>query len=227
MIKIERFMTVGSDWWKMVIDGVRLSHDSGANSDTPDDNYILELNPIGSLIGTDDKKLLCMLSELGPSHRKFLRQIPVLAVINAPLYWWKEFDTYKVGTTANSESTMHTIMKYPFSAEQFSHDMLCEMGEAGLEDTISVLNQIRHRWKEIDESKDPGAKKLLWYNIIQTLPSSWNQRRLVSMNYEVLKTILEQRRNHKLNEWKEFCKWILKLPLANELFIGSRKDQSS
>jgi hypothetical protein len=110
-------------------------------------------------------------------------------------------------------------MKYPFSKEQFSSDMLCEMGEAGLDDTISVLNQIRHRWKEIDESKDPGTKKLLWYNIIQTLPSSWNQRRLVSMNYEILKTILEQRRNHKLNEWKDFCKWILKLPLANELLV--------
>jgi hypothetical protein len=115
-------------------------------------------------------------------------------------------------------------MKYPFSAEQFSHDMLCEMGEAGLDDIISVLNQIRHRWKEIDESKDPGTKKLLWYNIIQTLPSSWNQRRLVSMNYEVLKTILEQRRNHKLNEWKEFCKWILTLPLANELLVLKERE---
>jgi hypothetical protein len=219
MIEIEQFMTVSSDWWKMVIDGVRLSHDSGANSDTLGDDYVPEHIPIEARIGTNDKKLLYMLSNLGPSHRKFLRQIPVLAVINAPLYWWKEFDTYKVGTTANSESTMHTIMKYPFSAEQFSHDMLCEMGEAGLDDIISVLNQIRHRWKEIDESKDPGTKKILWYNIIQTLPSSWNQRRLVSMNYEILKTILEQRKNHKLNEWKDFCKWILKLPLANELLV--------
>lgn len=198
-----RHQVVNADWFREVMMGVRNSFNSWDQSDT-------DFNGIDVILGEKDYDLLKKLSRCDASERKFLRQIPVLMVIEAPLYWWKEFDTYKVGTTSNSTSTMHTIMKKRFDYTMFSTDQLLMIGEVALDAYISELNNIRDRWLECEDSK---LKKKLWYNIIQLLPSSWMQKRTVSLNYEVLKNIYKQRRGHKLEEWRKFCDYIETLPL--------------
>lgn len=203
MISI-RHQMVNDDWLREVMMGVRNSFNSWDKSDT-------DMNGTEVIFGDGDYDLLKQLSRCDASERKFLRQIPILMVIEAPLYWWKEFDTYKVGTTSNSCSTMHTIMKKPFDYTMFSTDQLLMIGEVALDNYISELNNIRNRWLECDDS--PALKKKLWYNIIQLLPSSWMQKRTVSLNYEVLKNIYKQRRCHKLVEWRKFCDYIETLPL--------------
>ena len=144
--------------------------------------------------------------------------MPVYVRITAPLYWWKEFDTYKVGTVANSCSTMHKIQEKEFTLEDFSCEHLDEVSVSVLEDTINHLNDMRAWYNEMPVEDDFVAKKEKWWQMIQLLPSSYNQTRNVMMNYEVLANIYKSRRNHKLDEWREFCKWIESLPYA-ELIV--------
>lgn len=169
------------------------------------------------LLGKKDKELMKRLVHAGPSHRKFLRQIFVSVDITAPLYWWKEFDTYKVGTVANSCSTMHKIHDKEFTLDDFSVEHLNDdVLDKPFKDIISCLNFFRQLYVQ-DHDKDN------WWQMIQLLPSSYNQKRTVTMNYENLLNIYETRRNHKLDEWKDFCKWIERLPNA-ELITGEEKN---
>lgn len=169
------------------------------------------------LLGKKDKELMKRLVHAGPSHRKFLRQIFVSVDITAPLYWWKEFDTYKVGTVSNSCSTMHKIHDKEFTLDDFSVEHLNDdVLNKPFKDIISCLNFFRQLYIQ-DHDKDN------WWQMIQLLPSSYNQKRTVTMNYENLLNIYETRRNHKLDEWKDFCKWIERLPNA-ELITGEEKN---
>ena len=153
-------------------------------------------------IGDEDFALMKRLFNAGTEHRKYLRQIFVSCEILAPLYWWKEFDTYKVGTTANSCSTMHKIHEKRFTIDDFSTDHLLGAGKSTLEDVICELNYFRESYLE-------DKNKLCWWQLIQLLPSSYNQRRTVTLNYEVLANIIRQRKNHKLDEWIVFCEIML------------------
>ena len=157
------------------------------------------------VLGEQDLSLARRLCTAGSDHRKFIRQIFVSVDITAPLYWWKEFDTYKVGTVANSTSTMHRIHSKPFSIDDFSHDHMDEPTLRQLSLLVDYLESVRLQYCE---TKD----KALWYNIIQLLPSSYHQLRTCTMNYENLNNIYYARRNHKLNEWITFCQWIENLP---------------
>ena len=163
------------------------------------------------VIGGNDLALAQKLIKAGSDHRKFMRQIFVSVDITAPLYWWKEFDTYKVGTVANSCSTMHTIHKKEFTLSDFSWEQLLEPGLQLLEATIDFLNTNRARFLET-------GNKLYWYQMIQSLSTSYNQTRTVTLNYENLRNIYNSRRNHKLDEWRVyFIRWIESLPYAEEL----------
>ena len=162
-------------------------------------------------IGDNDFALMKRLFDAGTEHRKYLRQIFVSCDILAPLYWWKEFDTYKVGTTANSCSTMHKIHEKRFSLDDFSTDHLLRSGKGTLEDVIYDLNYFRALYLET-------KNKPYWWQLIQLLPSSYNQLRTVTMNYEVLANIIRQRKNHKLDEWIVFCEIMLETnPLLHRL----------
>ena len=167
-----------------------------------DGNYVL---------GENDLSLAKRLAHAGSDHRKYLRQIFVSVDITAPLYWWKEFDTYKVGTVANSTSTMHKIHAKAFERDDFSHDRLDEAGLAALDALIVYLESERQKFVADKENRQP------WHNMIQLLPSSYNQMRTVTLNYENLINMYYARRTHKLAEWHTLCDWILSLPYANEL----------
>lgn len=168
-------------------------------------------------IGPNDLDLMTRLCNAGNEHRKFMRMITVIVTITAPLYWWKEFDTYKVGTVANSCSTMHKITAKRFEREDFSiehiHNMKEEHWMVCMDNVISSLNVARERYLETKDKK-------YWYSMIQLLPSSYNQKRTVMLNYEVLRNIYHQRKNHKLDEWHDFCDWIETLPYTKELLVG-------
>lgn len=168
------------------------------------------------VLGENDLSLAVRLARAGSDHRKFFRQIFVSADITGPIYWWKEFDTYKVGTAANSTSTMHKIHSRPFEASDFSCEKMNPEARATLDFVIERLEALRLRY---NETKD----KEYWYSIIQLLPSSYNQMRTCTMNYENLVNIYYARRNHKLDEWHEVCAWIRTLPYAAEL-ICCRED---
>ena len=169
-------------------------------------------------IGPKDHDLMMKLRNAGTDHRKFMRMIVVYANITAPLYWWKEFDTYKVGTVANSCSTMHKIADKEFTLDDFSIEHLTEGNRQGFEQcVISALNTARENFLE---TKD----KLWWWQMIQELPSSYNQKRTVMLNYEVLANMYESRKNHKLDEWRDFCKWAETLPYS-ELITGGIKNE--
>lgn len=168
------------------------------------------------VLGENDLSLAVRLARAGSDHRKFFRQIFVSADITGPIYWWKEFDTYKVGTAANSTSTMHKIHSRPFEASDFSCEKMNPEARATLDSVIERLEALRLRY---NETKD----KEYWYSIIQLLPSSYNQMRTCTMNYENLVNIYYARRNHKLDEWHEVCAWIRTLPYAAEL-ICCRED---
>ena len=162
------------------------------------------------VLGPNDLSLAMRLAKAGSDHRKYMRQIFVSVDITAPLYWWKEYDTYKVATTANSTSTMHKITSKAFSRDDFSHDHMNEEALACLDQVIVVLEKLR---KEYLETKD----KQVWYSLIQLLPSSYQQMRTCSLNYETLVNIYHSRKNHKLQEWHVVCDWIKTLPYAKEL----------
>ncbi len=173
-------------------------------------------------IGENDYDLLRRLTIAGPEHRKWNRMVTVTMDITAPLYWWKEYDTYKVGTVANSCSTMHKIQAKEFTLDDFSHEHLIGGGLLHLKDTIDLLNQAREVFNDFDyfEPKLKKAysfeitKKDVWWQMIQLLPTSYNQKRTVHLNYEVLGTIYHQRRHHKLDEWHVFCDAIKTLPYS-------------
>ena len=202
MLKVERTSVMN---FENAIRGARNPMNSWARMDSSYDekgNFVL---------GQNDLDLAKRLAHAGSDHRKFLRQIFVSVDITAPLYWWKEFDTYKVGTVANSTSTMHKIHVKAFERGDFSHDRLDEGGLAALDALIAYLEN--ERVKFVADKADKQA----WHNMIQLLPSSYNQMRTVSMNYENLINIYYARRTHKLAEWHTLCDWILSLPYAADL----------
>ena len=204
MIKLERCSVMNLE---NAMRGARNPMNSWARSDSAYDdagNYVL---------GANDLDLAGRLARAGSDHRKFIRQIFVSVDITAPLYWWKEFDTYKVGTVANSTSTMHKIHAKAFDRDDFSHDRLDEGGLAALDALISYLEAERQKFVANKEDRQP------WHNIIQMLPSSYNQMRTVTMNYENLVNMYYARKNHKLAEWHTYCDWILTLPYAKELIL--------
>ena len=201
MLKIERDAVINLDG---AIRGARNPMNSWAKSDSYyDENGKFVLGPVDIDFGH-------RLAVSGSDHRKFLRQVFVTVDITAPLYWWKEFDTYKVGTVANSCSTMHKIHAKAFERDDFSHDRLDEGGLALLDATVAYLEAERQKFIADKEDRQP------WHNMIQMLPSSYNQMRTVTMNYENLINIYYARRNHKLAEWHTLCDWILTLPCAKE-----------
>lgn len=168
-------------------------------------------------LGPNDMELMRKLRRAGRDHRKFMRMIVVSLDITAPLYWWKEFDTYKVGTVANSCSTMHTLHKRDLDLYDFSHEYLLIRGLNLLEETIFEINCLRHLYQITGDRE-------YWYEMIQLLPSSYNQTRTVMLNYEVLANIYAARKEHKLDEWRKMCSWMEKeLPMA-ELITGKVED---
>ena len=202
MIKIERFSVMNFD------NAMRGARNPMNSWDRMDSRYDDKGNFI---LGENDLGLAMRLARAGSDHRKFLRQIFVSVDITAPLYWWKEFDTYKVGTVANSCSTMHKIHAKTFERDDFSHEKLDEGGLAALDALISYLEF--ERIKFCDDKNNKQA----WLNMIQLLPTSYNQMRTVTLNYENLINIYYARRTHKLDEWKTLCAWIMSLPYASEL----------
>ena len=172
-----------------------------------------EYNEAGEyILGKNDLDLGQSLCKAGSDHRKFLRQIFLSVDISAPMYWWKEYDTYKVGTTANSTSTMHKIHSKVFEREDFSCD---HMDESTLKVLDVIIEQLEALRGNFNETKD----KVYWYSMIQLLPSSYNQMRTCTMTYENLRNMYHARKNHKLEEWRTFCKWVETLPYAAEFLI--------
>ena len=235
MIKIENVILPSADQWNAIIMGARNPLNSWARSDSEvifygdPDKHLDELSDgdYDFRIGPNDWKLMMKLAKGGSDDRKFMRMITVYADVTAPLYWWKEFDTYKVGTVANSCSTMHKIHEKEFTLDDFSHEhistdeFLCVIKNEGewnelkfgdipyqlLCRTIDCLNGARAKYLETKDKK-------YWWQMIQLLPSSYNQKRTVMLNYEVLRNIYRARRNHKLDCWHVFCDWIESLPYS-------------
>ena len=242
MIKLENVVLASPDQMEFIIQGMRNPMNSWAKSDTcfSDESCVNCYDNQRDLcnkdsffrkdekLGSNDHSLMQRLSNAGTEHRKYMRMMPVYVRITAPLYWWKEFDTYKVGTVANSCSTMHKIAEKEFVLEDFSTEHLYfddntpilakEWGDYRIDGnghiclTINLLNHWRKKYLASKSKED-------WWQMIQLLPSSYNQTRNVMMNYEVLANIYRQRKNHKLDEWREFCKWIESLPYS-EFIIG-------
>ena len=235
MLKIENVEVMG---WEAAIRGMRNpknsweKSDSGWTTDGVGNNDILVDTDYEGFcelkVGPNDQKLMQNLRNAGTDHRKFMRMITVYLDITAPLYWWKEFDTYKVGTVANSCSTMHKIAAKEFTFDDFSHEKLINSACMEIQEqhitwspvqvlatTIECLNAYRELYLKTGDKK-------YWWQMIQLLPSSYNQRRTVMLNYEVLANIYKSRRNHKLDEWHTFCDWIEGLPYS-ELITGKEK----
>ena len=227
MLKLENWEVLG---WEHAIRGMRNPMNSWEKSDSEfyGDPWSCQsgvggCSNFGSCacyIGKNDLDLMTRLRNAGTDHRKFMRMITVYVDITAPLYWWKEFDTYKVGTVANSCSTMHKIHDKEFTMEDFSTEHLYpEVREAFENTIIKCLNEARKTYNFLS---DTPSKKDAWWQMIQLLPSSYNQKRTVMLNYEVLANIYKSRRNHKLDEWHTLCDWIEKLPYS-ELITGNEK----
>jgi len=210
MLKIEKTITPSPEQWEIIIEGMRNPMNSWAKSDSYkthiEDPETLETADYEFFLGDADHDLMMNLAKGGSVHAKYRRMIPVWVTIDAPLYWWKEFDTYKVGTVANSCSTMHKIHAKEFTLDDFSHEHL--FSPFDLLDVINKLNVYREQYLE---TKD----KDYWWQMIQLLPSSYNQKRTVMLNYEVLVGIYRDRKNHKLDEWHTFCDWIQNLPCSD------------
>ena len=229
MIKLEKTDVYG---WEAAIRGMRNPMNSWDKSDSEfsiencvKDGRFKQSAEIGSI----DLELMTRLSNAGDDHGKFLRMINVTVDITAPLYWWKEFDTYKIGTVANSCSTMHKLTEKEFELDDFSHDHLTPGTiDNVLKPLITILNSSREAYLKFEEfnKEDPDGwdegitcKKDIWWQMIQTLPSSYNQKRTVQMNYQVLKSMYFARRHHKLDEWREFCAWCETLPYFKDICI--------
>lgn len=206
MIEISRTLVEG---FETALHGMRNAYDSWNKSDSYTDEE-------GFHIGENDNKLAVKLAKGGPVHGKFLRMIVVWADIKAPLYWWSQYDTYKVGTVANSCSKMHTIHKRDLTIDDFSTDHLNGRSEAVMMDIIKSINMDRALYVKTNDQK-------YWYSMIQTLPESFMQKRTVMLNYEVLRGMYVYRKNHKLDEWHEFCDWIKTLPESWLIIGGGRR----
>ena len=229
MLKIEKFVTPSPEQWEIVMEGMRNPMNSWDRMDSyitnVEDYETLETGNSKFIMGDNDYDLAKRLRNGGSVHAKYRRMIPVFVTITAPLYWWKEFDTYKVGTVANSCSTMHKIHAKEFTLEDFSCEHLKDsFGESHdcfspldiLYDVINMLNMCREDYLK-SKSKDD------WDQMIQLLPSSYNQKRTVMLNYEVLANIYQSRKDHKLDCWHTFCHWIEELPYS-ELITGYEED---
>lgn len=235
MIKIENVVLPHEKQWEAIIRGMRNPLNSWDKSDSREcrDLFCGECNEEclpysnGFIIGSNDLDLMKRLDKAGTEHRKFMRMITVYVDITAPLYWWKEFDTYKVGTVTNSCSTMHKIAAKEFTMEDFSCEHLetiSRLDEDGeeykpymlMKEMIKCLNACRKTFMETKNKTD-------WWQLIQLLPSSYNQKRTVMLNYEVLANMYHQRNNHKLDEWRTFCEWIKTLP-CSELITGEEHE---
>ena len=217
MIKLEHTVLPSPDQVQFVIEGMRNPMNSWDKSDShvcrQDGSFCMECEHKNYYcLGENDQSLMQKLSYAGTDHRKFMRMMPVFVRITAPLYWWKEADTYKIGTVANSCSTMHKIQEKEFTLDDFSCEHLDIRTKELLEETINILNDYRKLYIEYNpddfEIKGCPSKKDIWWQMIQSLPSSYNQTRNVMLNYEVLANMYHSRKNHKLDEWREFCKWI-------------------
>ena len=235
MLIIEKTETYG---WEAAIRGMR----NPLNSWNKSDSYFKESNAVeycnevcehkdddceepcfNICLGENDQKLMKKLAKAGTDHRKYLRMITVSCDITAPLYWWKEFDTYKIGTVANSCSTMHKIHAKEFTLDDFSHEHLLPETYTGYVNPTSVLNGIINLLNENRELYLETKDKKYWWQMIQLLPSSYNQKRTVMLNYEVLANIYKSRKNHKLDEWHVVCDWIKTLPYS-ELITGKENE---
>ena len=206
MIKLENTVLASPEQMSFIIQGLRNPMNSWDKSDS-------KYNDLDEYkMGNNDKDLMKRLAIAGTDHRKFMRMMPVYVRITAPFYWWKEFDTYKVGTVANSCSTMHKIAAKEFTVDDFSTEHLISDSNAMMKTTCDLLNQYREKYLKTKDKK-------YWLQMIQLLPSSYNQTRNVMLNYEVLANIYKSRKDHKLDEWREFCKWIETIPYS-ELIIG-------
>ena len=213
-IKIENVVTPSAEQWEAIIRGTRNPLNSWEKSDSTI-NAGFSGNSV--IVGDNDLALMKKLVSAGTDHSKFMRMINVTVDITAPLYWWKEMDTYKVGTVRNSCSTMHTITNKEFELDDFSHEHLDTWGTNWLEQIIEVLNVGLESYLHSHDKDD-------WWQIIQLLPSSYNQRATVQMNYAVLRNMYHARKNHPLDEWKDFCRWIESLPYS-ELITGGNADE--
>lgn len=238
MLKIEKFVTMSPAQYDIVIEGMRNPKNSWNRSDSYTthicDGDTMETADFAWFMGDNDHKLAESLADGGPVHAKYRRMMVVYLTINAPFYWWKEFDTYKVGTVCNSCSTMHKIHSKEFTMDDFSIEHLMEWEDYESEtkelkpdrlcnfkfylmDIISALNNARDLYLQTNDKK-------YWWQMIQLLPTCYNQKRTIMLNYEVLANIYKWRRNHKLDEWHTFCDWIEELPYS-ELITG-RKDEN-
>lgn len=232
MIKLEHVVLASPEQMEFIIQGLRNPLNSWEKSDSEFLGVESDETVLGEWykLGENDRSLMQRLSKAGTDHRKYMRMMPVYVRITAPLYWWKEFDTYKIGTVANSCSTMHKIAEKEFTLEDFSTEHLkfndnspiySEEEKIRLDGnghiclTINLLNYWRKQYLT-SKSKDD------WWQMIQLLPSSYNQTRNIMLNYEVLANIYKSRKDHKLDEWREFCEWIEKLPYS-ELITGGVK----
>lgn len=220
MIKIENIKVMN---FEAAIRGMRNPMNSWAKSDSEFEDYVSDYAMDTAVavpclrIGPNDLALMQRLFKAGTEHRKFMRQIFVSMDITAPLYWWKEVDTHKIGTVANSCSTMHKIHAKEFTLDDFSHEHLSEAYVKFLKDLITALNSARSMYNAYKD-------KIWWWQMIQLLPSSYNQRRTVTMNYENAATIIKQRSGHKLNEWNEFVEVLIEeLPYLKEIMDYGRR----
>lgn len=223
MIKIEKTETYG---WEAAIRGMRNPMNSWDKSDSAFGRNLAipyaQNNPyiwfdeygVEMYIGDNDLDLMRRLCASGTDHRKFMRMIVVYCDITAPLYWWKEFDTYKVGTVENSCSTMHKIHAKEFTLDDFSHEHILEETFTGLVNPTALLNGIIDALNQNRKLYLQTKDKKYWWQMIQIIPSSYNQKRTVMLNYEVLANIYKSRKNHKLDEWHDFCDWIKTLPYS-------------
>lgn len=221
MIKLENTEVMG---WEAAIRGMRNPLNSWDKSDSGTKCPYEKEACCGECqqnfcIGPNDKDLMKRLRNAGTDHRKFMRMITVYVDITAPLYWWKEFDTYKVGTVANSCSTMHKIADKEFTPEDFSCEHLNKETRRLFEQIVNYMNISRDCYNSTIKDKDMEWAKDYWWQMIQLLPSSYNQRRTVMLNYEVLANMYRSRKNHKLDEWHLLCDWIKTLPYS-ELITG-------
>lgn len=221
MLKTENAEVIG---WEHAIRGMRNPLNSWEKSDTAYWCYPIEGSDFPHYVGDNDLGLMKRLRNAGSDHRKYLRMLTVYVDITAPLYWWKEFDTYKVGTTANSCSTMHKIHAKRFTMADFSCEHLEDIFLHGLRDTVDLLNKARDGYLYAQKEEKPLVPaKDYWWQMIQLLPTSYNQKRTVMLNYEVLTNMYHARKNHKLDEWHTLCDWIESLPYAKELIVGERE----
>lgn len=223
MIKLEHTVLPSPEQMEFVIEGMRNPMNSWDKSDSYENFEVDYDKETGAevhypyyRVGAGDISLMKRLSKAGTDHRKFMRMMPVYVRITAPLYWWKEADTYKIGTVSNSCSTMHKIQDKEFTLDDFSHENLVNTNL--LENIVNELNVHRDIYNSYDNQSDSFkakfSKKDIWWQMIQLLPSSYNQTRNVMLNYEVLSNIYHSRKDHKLDEWKEFCRWIINLPYS-------------